>query len=191
MLCIPAARLEVWNVVVPELRVPVPSVVVPSRKVTVPVGVPELDATVAVNVTAVPTTTVALDEANAVVVADRVGGDVVVLLLLDPQAIQNSTATKTIPSAAPGQRFRFLQPPTNIRPNRPMPPMLAKNIAECSLGVTFARSMPELEGIDGAVVEMVSVTVKGVLPFGVTDDGLKVQLTREGNVPQLNVIVPL
>ena len=54
------------NVALPLLSVPVPSVVAPSLKVTVPVGVPPVEVTVAVNVTAAPNVEGFRDEANAV-----------------------------------------------------------------------------------------------------------------------------
>lgn len=57
MLWLPTASVVLVNVVCPFVRVPVPRVVVPSRNVTVPVGVPVAGmtaATVAVNVTDVP-----------------------------------------------------------------------------------------------------------------------------------------
>ena len=50
----PNASVEVLNVALPLLSVPEPSVVVPSLKVTVPVGVPPVEVTVAVKVTAAP-----------------------------------------------------------------------------------------------------------------------------------------
>ena len=50
-------------------RVPVPSVVAPSVKVTVPAGVPEPDATCAVNVTDCPKTAGLLEAESVVVVA--------------------------------------------------------------------------------------------------------------------------
>jgi hypothetical protein len=52
MVCVPAARDEVVNAAAPPDRVIAPNGVVPSRKLTVPVGVPNEDATLAVNVTA-------------------------------------------------------------------------------------------------------------------------------------------
>ena len=52
MECVPRANVEVVKVALPLLSVPVPRVVDPSLKVTVPVGVPPLEVTVAVKVTA-------------------------------------------------------------------------------------------------------------------------------------------
>ena len=50
----------------PLLSAPVPSVVVPSLKVTVPVGVPPVEVTVAVKVTAAPKVDGFRDEASEV-----------------------------------------------------------------------------------------------------------------------------
>lgn len=64
--CVPLASDEVLNVALPPLRVPVPSMSVPSLKVTVPVGVPPVEETVAVKVTAVPKVDGFKDEMSAV-----------------------------------------------------------------------------------------------------------------------------
>jgi hypothetical protein len=66
----PTDSVLVMKVVEPDARVPVPRVVVPSRKVTVPVGVPvpEVGATVAVNVTDCPKTDGFADDVTVVVV---------------------------------------------------------------------------------------------------------------------------
>ena len=70
MLCVPAVRLDVWNVAAPELSVPVPSFVVPSRKVTVPVGEPPLEAIVPVKVTACPVVAGFSEEVRVALVVD-------------------------------------------------------------------------------------------------------------------------
>jgi len=49
--CVPTDSEVVVKVACPELRAPVPNFFDPSLNVTVPVGVPEVAATVAVNVT--------------------------------------------------------------------------------------------------------------------------------------------
>ncbi len=68
MLCVPTARLVWAQVAWPAVKAIVAqSVVVPSRNVTVPVGVPALEATAAVKVTAWPYS-VGLDDDVTVVV---------------------------------------------------------------------------------------------------------------------------
>jgi hypothetical protein len=54
MECGPAERLDVDSEAEPPLRVIVPSEVGPFLKVTLPVGVPDVAATVAVNITDCP-----------------------------------------------------------------------------------------------------------------------------------------
>jgi len=59
----------VENVALPLASVPVPTVVVPSLKATVPLGVPPVEVTVAVNVTAPPNGDGFSDDATAVELA--------------------------------------------------------------------------------------------------------------------------
>src|SRR6266536_5341240 len=69
MECPPAARLDVENCAAPAFKATVASVMPPSLKVKLPEGVPDPDATVAVNVTNCPTLEGFCDEASVVFVA--------------------------------------------------------------------------------------------------------------------------
>jgi hypothetical protein len=64
----PDGSVDVPKVAVPPLSGAVPNTVVPFLNVTVPVGVPLLELTVAVNVTACPTLDGFCDEVSVVVV---------------------------------------------------------------------------------------------------------------------------
>ena len=67
----------------PALRVPLPMVTVPSLKVTVPVGVPPVELTAALKVTAAPNVDGFNDELSAV----ELLACVVVKLRIDPLAV--------------------------------------------------------------------------------------------------------
>lgn len=71
MLCVPTASVLVVYVAMPADKATLPSVVAPSRNVTEPVGceVPEIRDTVAVNVTAVPVTTLLAEAVSTTWVA--------------------------------------------------------------------------------------------------------------------------
>ena len=66
--CTPTASPEVTNVALPLLSMPEPSRVEPFLKLTVPLGVPLVDVTLAVNVTAASNVDGFKEEASAVVV---------------------------------------------------------------------------------------------------------------------------
>jgi phage/plasmid-associated DNA primase len=85
------------------------------------------------------------------------------------------------------RRLRFLPFPVNTRPNTPSPLKLAQNVG--ALGLEFGRTGATKDAV-AAVVVTVNVVVTGWLP-PTSEVGLKVQETFAGNVPQLNVTVPL
>jgi hypothetical protein len=94
MECVPVVENEVESVAVPELRVAAPSDVVPSKNVTVPVAAE--GETVAVSVTAAPSTGFAVEAARVIVV------EVVEAFQKLPQpanrgAIPSSTAINNLP----------------------------------------------------------------------------------------------
>lgn len=131
MLCTPAAKADVWNVVLPLLSVPVPRLVAPSRKLTVAVGIPKVADTVPVKVTACPTSTVVAEEVTDEVVLDLVGGGLPVELLYPPQPTRNRVMPRTSnPSTL--QRLRLLlKLPARIMLNTPIPFRFANNMVEC------------------------------------------------------------
>jgi hypothetical protein len=87
---VPLGRVEVVTVATPDaFSVAVPTVVVPLRNVTVPVGIPAVEATVAVNVTACPAVDgFGVEVRTKVVVAfvtvKASAGEVLAALLLSP-----------------------------------------------------------------------------------------------------------
>jgi hypothetical protein len=80
MLWLPAARVDTVSDAVPLLRLAVPRDVAPSLNVTTPKGTPPLELVAAVRTTAAPSTAGLGLTVNAVVVALRDGGGVVVVL---------------------------------------------------------------------------------------------------------------
>src|SRR5271156_6555503 len=116
---------------------------------------------------------------------------VLVLLPLSHAANPPSVTRSTVPRSTLARRRRPFAPlPESSRPNRPIPLRLASQIGEPSVALGLA-GRSRFADADAAVVSMVSVVVRAVLPSATTDAGLNEHVASAGSSPQLNVMVPL